>query len=159
MKFIVSTLAALCLTSAAFAHDYAQAGLSIAHPFIPTPAATAKAAGGYMTITNSTEAADYLVGVETEAARRAEVHTTETGADGVTKMMHLEKVEIPAGATVALERGGVHVMLMGLTAPLTEGARVPAVLVFEKAGRVAIEFAIDAPAKHDAKAAEDHSGH
>ena len=44
-------------------------------------------------------------------------------------------------------------MLMGLTGAFTEGQMVPATLVFDKAGRVQIEFMIDPPG------GADHSNH
>ena len=49
-------------------------------------------------------------------------------------------MDIPAGGTVSLEHGSYHIMFMGLTGALTEGEMVKGVLVFEKAGRVEIEF-------------------
>jgi periplasmic copper chaperone A len=61
-------------------------------------------------------------------------------------MEHIEALEIQPGETVSLEQGGYHVMLMGLTGPLKEGEMHKAVLIFEKAGRVEIEFMIDPPA-------------
>jgi copper(I)-binding protein len=43
---------------------------------------------------------------------------------------------LPAGKAVTLSPGGVHVMLMGIAQPLSEGARVPLTLVIEeKSGR------------------------
>jgi hypothetical protein len=61
-------------------------------------------------------------------------------------MEHVDFIEIPPGETVNLEHGGYHVMLMGLSGPLTEGELHKAVLIFERAGRVEIEFQIDPPA-------------
>jgi len=52
-------------------------------------------------------------------------------------------LEIPAGGTVSLEHGGYHIMFMGLMAPLTEGQMVKGALIFERAGRVEIEFQVD----------------
>ncbi|MCB5408676.1 copper chaperone PCu(A)C [Pseudogemmobacter faecipullorum] len=152
---ILALCAALALTPfAALAHSFSAGDIAIGHPFIPTPAKGAKSAGGYLSLENNGTTADRLIAVETDAAAKAELHTVETDAAGVTKMIHLEGLDIPAGETVTLERGGYHIMLMGLTQPLEEGARIPATLIFEKAGKVAVEFSVDAP-----KAAEDHSGH
>ncbi|WP_283180232.1 copper chaperone PCu(A)C [Gemmobacter sp. 24YEA27] len=67
---------------------------------------------------------------------------------------HVPVLEIPAGETVALERGGYHIMFMGLKQSLKKGEMVPGTLVFERAGRIEVEFSIDEP-----KEAEDHSGH
>lgn len=145
-RLSLGLLASLLLSSAALAHEFKIGDLEIIHPNIPAPAATAKAAGGFMAISNDGAVSDRLIAVETGIAKRAQVHTTATGADGVAKMAHVpEGVEIPAGGTVVLERGGLHVMFMGLTGALKEGDMVPVTLVFEHAGRVAIEFMVDPP--------------
>lgn len=138
--------------SAAHAHEFTVGDLEIIHPNILAPAATAKSAAGYMGIANAGDTADRLIGVEVPLVARSELHTTEHSADGIARMMHVEGIEIPAGETVLLERGGMHVMLMGLSAPLAEGDLVPATLIFEQAGRVEVEFSVD-PAADDV----DHS--
>ncbi len=153
MKLILGLLAALMLTTAAHAHGVKTGDLEIIHPNIPQPPASAKSAAGYMAISNEGDHADRLIGVETGLAQKSMLHTTEHGADGVARMMHLEAIEIPAGDTVVLEPDGLHVMLMGLTATVKEGDMVPATLIFEQAGRVEVEFMVDPPG------GVDHSGH
>lgn len=143
MKLCLGLLAALMMSTAAAAHGVKTGDLEIIHPNIPQPAASAKSAAGYMAISNEGATAERLIGVETSAAQKSQIHTTETSADGVARMMHLEALEIPAGETVVLERGGMHVMLMGLTQSLKEGDMVPATLIFEQAGRVEVEFMVD----------------
>ena len=51
-------------------------------------------------------------------------------------------IELPAGKTVRLEPGGMHVMFIGLKAPLKSGSKVPVTLKFEQAGEVQVEFDI-----------------
>ena len=105
-------------------------------------------------MTNAGSEADRLVAVRADFPR-VELHTTEVDAAAVARMGAVEAVEVPPGATVALAPQGTHVMFMGLTAPLVEGERVPAVLVFEKAGEVAVEFAVEARAA----TTTEHGGH
>ena len=143
MKTILGLMAALMMTTTAAAHGVKTGDLEIIHPNIPQPATSAKSAAGYMAISNEGAAADRLIGVETAAAQKSMIHTTETSADGVARMVHLEALEIPAGDTVVLEPGGMHVMLMGLTQTLKEGDMLPATLIFEQAGRVEVEFMVD----------------
>jgi copper(I)-binding protein len=139
--------ALLCGTfCAAHAHGVTVGTLEIAHPAILTPPAGAKSAAGYLGIVNTGSTADRLLGVETGIAKRAMLHTTEHADDGVARMVHLDAIEIPAGGAVTLAPGGLHIMLMGLTGPVTEGDMIPATLVFETAGRVEVEFSVDAPA-------------
>jgi copper(I)-binding protein len=106
-------------------------------------------------VTNAGAEADRLVAVKAEFPR-VQLHTTEVDAAGVARMREVEAVEVPPGATVALEPQGTHVMFMGLTAPLAEGVKLPAVLVFEKAGEVAVEFNVEARPAGDAM---EHTGH
>jgi copper(I)-binding protein len=64
---------------------------------------------------------------------------------GVMKMRELANgVEIPAGATVELKPGSYHVMMLGLSKGTTRGERLKASLTFEKAGKVDIEFDVEA---------------
>ncbi|MEH7828113.1 copper chaperone PCu(A)C [Gemmobacter denitrificans] len=154
MKPVLTLMAALVLSATPLlAHGVKKDGLEIIHPNIPAPAASAKSAAGYMAIANDGATPDRLIAVEMEVAQSVMLHTTEHGADGVARMKHLESVDIPAGETVVLEPGGMHVMLMGLTATLSEGDMVPGTLVFEQAGRVAVEFMVDPPGA----AAHDHA--
>lgn len=145
MKRLLALATALLLATPLAAHEITVGDLEFIHPHIPQPAATAKSAGGYMAIVNNGTEADRLIGVETDIAAKAEVHESKVGADGVGTMDPVPALEIPAGGTVSLERGGLHIMLMGLKSKLTEGEMRKATLIFERAGRVEIEFMIDPP--------------
>ncbi len=104
-------------------------------------APTAMAGGGFLTITNTGDQDDTLIGIRADFPR-VELHTTEF-TDGVARMMHLDAIPVPAGETVSLEPGGLHVMFMGLRGnPLEEGETIPATLIFENAGEVEITFNI-----------------
>jgi periplasmic copper chaperone A len=146
MSRVLALMAALFATAPALAHEFTLGDLQIIHPHIPQPAATAKAAGGFMAIVNNGTEVERLIGVETDIAMKSEVHESKVDANGVGTMTHVDAIEIPPGETVSLEHGGYHVMLMGLTVPLTEGELHKATLIFERAGRVEIEFQVDPPA-------------
>lgn len=145
MNRLLMLATALFLAAPALAHEIVAGDLQIIHPHIPQPAASAQTAGGFMAIVNTGAEADRLIGVESAIAAKSEVHESKVDADGVGTMNHIDALEIPAGGTVSLERGGYHVMFMGLTGPLTEGEMHKATLIFEKAGRVEIEFQVDPP--------------
>lgn len=142
--FVRSLLAAsLCLASIpAFAHDYSVGDLHITHPWSRATPKGAPVAGGYLAITNKGSKPDRLVGGSAEVAGRFEIHEMAT-VDGVMRMRELPKgLEIKPGETVKLEPGSYHIMLMGLKQPLKEGQRVSGTLVFEHAGKVEIEYAV-----------------
>jgi copper(I)-binding protein len=119
---------------------------------------TAQTAGGFVTITNNGSTADRLVAVQA-AFPRVEIHTTQMDGD-IARMIHLQEgVVIPAGETVTLQPGGMHVMFMGLGGdPFEIGEEVPATLVFENAGALAVMFNVEAR-QMDGHSGMDHSDH
>jgi periplasmic copper chaperone A len=93
--------------------------------------------GGFLSITSPV--ADRLVGGSTTLAERFELHSMSMKGD-VMEMRQVESIELPAGKTVDLKPGGLHVMFIGLKQPLASGSKVPVILKFEKAGEVEVEF-------------------
>lgn len=147
------TLAAgLLLAAPLWAHEITVEDLQIIHPHIPAPAGNAMAAGGFMAIANNGTEADRLIGVQSDVAEKVALHESKVDANGVGTMTHVVAIDIPPGETVSLDHGGYHIMFMGLKEPLTEGQMVKGALIFEKAGRVEIEFEVEA-----AGMSHDHS--
>lgn len=141
----LSTASALALVGlSAHAHDYKLGALEIGHPWARATAPTAPSGGGFLKVTNTGTAADRLISASSPAAAQAQIH--EMKMDGnVMRMREVESgLEIPAGATVTLAPGGFHIMMMGLKAPLKQGATVPLTLVFEKAGKIDVELSVEA---------------
>ncbi len=99
----------------------------------PTPVATTGAV--YLTIT--THEADRLTAIFTPAAATARLHESKD-VNGVMKMEMLEALDIAPGQPATLKPGGMHIMLMGLKAPLKKGETIPLELTFEKAGTVQV---------------------
>ena len=156
-------LAGLALTLIAgtvSAHGYKIGALEIGHPYATETAPGTPTAAGYLTITNTGADPDRLIAVEADFPR-VQIHNTEIDAGGVARMRHIEALDLPPGATVTLAPRGTHVMFMGLPAPLEEGARIDATLVFEKAGAVAVHFNVEPRAAGADTEAEsmDHTGH
>lgn len=159
MKLLtIAAAAALSVgLGAAQAADFKLGDLDIAHPMAFEAAATAHAAGGYMTITNGGDSADRLMAVKAEGFGKVMLHESREDENGVARMHHLDGIDIPAGETVTLQPGGLHVMFMGLGGDaLDVGETIPATLVFEKAGELEIRFDVEARGGHGAM---DHSGH
>ncbi|TCL73612.1 copper chaperone PCu(A)C [Rhizobium sp. BK251] len=95
--------------------------------------------GGFMSIHNG-GSDDRLVSVVSPAAGRVEIHEMKM-QDNVMKMRELsDGLAIPAGQTVALAPGGLHLMFMQVKQPFKEGMKVPVTLTFEKAGSVSIDL-------------------
>lgn len=121
-------------------------GLTVTGAYVRAAAVPGGASAAYMTITAATTE-DSLVAAETPAAARVELHTHLLDAAGVARMRQVEAIPIAPGAPAELKPGGLHVMLMGLTAPLVAGQTIPLRLVFERAGAldVVVPVAVAAP--------------
>jgi copper(I)-binding protein len=136
--------AAAFLVGYARADDYSVGTLRIGNPWTRATPKGASVAGGYMRISNDGNAPDRLVGGSFEIARRFEIHSMVI-EQGVAKMRPLEGgLALKPGETVELKPGSSHVMLMGLERPLERGQKVKGTLEFEKAGKVEIEYVVEA---------------
>ena len=133
--------AVLLVGGIAAAETYSAGGIQIGNPWARATPKGATVGGGFLTITNKGTESDRLIGGSIAPAARFEVHTTIM-ENGVAKMRQVTGLEIKPGETVELKPGGMHVMFMGLKQPLTKGQTVKGTLVFEKAGPVAVEFAV-----------------
>lgn len=96
----------------------------------------AKVGGGGFVVKNASSADDRLLAVESPAAGRVELHEMQMENE-VMKMRKLDGgIAIPAGTTVELRSGSLHLMFMEVKKPFAEGDTVPVTLTFEKAGKV-----------------------
>ena len=99
-------------------------------------------AGGFMKIENK-GVADQLVSASSPVAGEVQLH--EMAMDGnVMKMRQVKDIAVPAGGSVELKPGGLHLMFMNIKAPLTAGETVPVKLKFAKAGEVEVKMPVNA---------------
>jgi periplasmic copper chaperone A len=77
----------------------------------------------FMGLVNGTGAPRALVGGTSDAAEVVELHT-HTMEDGMMKMRRVERIDLPAGETVTLAPGELHVMLIGLKRGLNPGDQI-----------------------------------
>ena len=84
--------------------------------------------GGYMKLTARDTVR--LVGVLTSVAGVAEVHETKMDGEVMT-MRAVKALDLPAGKTVELKPGGLHLMLMDLKRVLPAGSSVPLTLLLQ----------------------------
>lgn len=144
---LLAALSAVGLLMAApsTAHEtHIHAGaLSIEQPWARATPPAAKVGGGYLVITNTGETDDRLVSASADYAARVEIHEMSMVNDVMRMRPLKDGLTLPAGATVALQPGGFHIMLMGLKEPLVEGERRPLTLVFETAGAVTVDLTVE----------------
>jgi hypothetical protein len=157
-RFFLALLTAAVIGQPALAHDFKSGRIELKHPWSRVAPPVAPVLGGYVTIINTGSEPDRLIGGSSVIAGKFEVHES-TLVDGVTKMRPLKDgLVINPGQTVDLQPGGTHIMFVSPTSRPAEGQKFVGTLVFEKAGTINVEFAVEGMGKAPAKA-EDHSKH
>ncbi len=142
--FALIFVAAVGFALPAAAHDFTVGDLAISHPWARASAGKAKNGAAFMTLANNGQAADRLVKVSTPVAMKASLHLSVMEG-GLMHMRPVEAVEVKPGEPTVLKPGGLHVMLMGLKAPLEEGETFTLTLTFEKAGSVDVRVTVAKP--------------
>ncbi|MEM9584944.1 MAG: copper chaperone PCu(A)C [Pseudomonadota bacterium] len=155
-----SLLLAASLSLAPIAAIAGDAKIMIMDPYARSSTPTSKSGAIFFELMNHGPD-DRLIAASTDVANKTELHTHKEDANGVMKMLHVEEgFAVPEGETVMFKRGGKHVMLLGLTGPLEDGATIPMTLTFEKAGEVRVDVIVDQnrKPKHGGHGS-DHSSH
>ena len=135
-RFLSSSLLALGLITGAQAAD----SLTFSNAWVRATPPNAKVAGGFVEIRNAGKSADRLVSASSDVAERVEIHEMKMAGEVMQMRQLTEGLAIPAGQSVQLKPGSYHLMLMAPKQPIAEGQKVPITLVFEKAGKRAVEF-------------------
>ncbi len=88
--------------------------------------------------------ADEIVAVTTPAAERVEMHASTEEA-GTMQMRPVASVALPAREAVEFKAGGLHLMLLGLRAPLVAGSSFPLTFEFRSAAPITVPVSVLAP--------------
>jgi len=154
-SLLVAGLLWVAMSVSVLAHEFKLGDLLIDHPWARASIGKAPNGAAYMTIVTQGNETDRLLAVESDVAKHAALHT-HLMEDGVMKMRPVEAIEVASGEPTLLKPGGLHVMLMGLKAPLVEGESFPLTLVFERAGRIEVEVTIENATKTHAPDEMEH---
>ena len=138
LKALLAAAAASVISSAVLAGD-----IMIHDPYARVSSKSAKSGAAFMAIHNRSSESDVLISVKSTVAKKVELHTHKD-IEGVMKMIKLEDgIVIPGMGHHALNRGGDHVMFMGLTQSLHHGDEITVTLIFERAGSVKLKIPVD----------------
>jgi len=154
-------LLSILLTFGAVAMAAGDGSIRIENPRAAETPPGAKTGAVYLDIVNAGNA-DRLLGVEaSDVAGHTELHTTALEGN-MMRMRKLEAIDLASGATVSLEPGDLHIMLIDLKKQLLAGQNFPLVLRFEKAGAVQVSVPVQKREQMTESAPHqdhDHSGH
>jgi len=146
-----AALGLLAPRGSAQAHEYDVGKLKVEHPWLRAPGDGDNKASFFTFLHNNGDTADKLIAVKVEKFGKAVIH-------GDSKNLELETpIVLPPKSKVTAAPGGVYVALLDAKKHLEVGWGLEMTLVFEKAGEVVIDAAIDAPDAvhaHDAEAME-----
>jgi copper(I)-binding protein len=135
--------AAVAIAWPATAADVTAGSLKISAPWARETPKGASVGGGYLSITNTGNEPDRLIGGSATVSKRFEIHSM-TMENGVMKMRPVsDGLEINPGQTVELKPGGYHVMFVDLNEPLKKGDRLKVTLEFARAGKVDVDFTVE----------------
>lgn len=113
----------------------------------------------YMRIMNGSDEDDALIDAVVPGCDAVELHEMTMDGD-VMRMRQVEgnRIEVPAGETVMLQQGGLHVMCIGKSAEFAEGDEVPVTLVFENAGEIEVMAEVVPPGEANMNMNHDGMG-
>jgi copper(I)-binding protein len=147
LKPLLTGFALLCASLASQASEFKLGAITIDQAYARATVAGQSAGGGFLKLINK-GTDDRLVAVSAEVSAAVELHTMKMEGD-VMRMRPVDGIDLPAGKTVELKPGGMHLMFMGLKAPLKAGEAFPVKLRFEKAGEVTVQVKVQAPGHDD----------
>lgn len=158
VRHFISALAFLALASGSPVlaedeghHVFSSKGIEIVHPWARA-AAVGEDALVFFEVHNE-GSADRLIGAQSTMAGGAHVVGLVLEGDGAG-VQEIEAIDVPAGE-FAFDPGGLAIALHDLNQGLAEGQVIPVTLIFEKAGTIHVEVAVEA-----ANAAQhSHAGH
>jgi copper(I)-binding protein len=139
---IAGIVIAYSVSTTAIATDYKAGSLAISGLWSRATPKGALMGVGYMAIKNNGTTSDRLIGGSVDVADHFELHVT-TIENGIAGMRELSDIEIKPGQTIEFKPGGSHVMFVDLKRPLSKGEHISGTLVFERAGKVQIEYSVE----------------
>ena len=122
--------ATLALGSLLFAATATAATVTADDPYVREVPPGSPATAAFMTLHNSSDSAVRLISADNSIAEHTELHN-HVDVDGVMQMRQIETIEVPAGGSATLAPGGLHLMLIGLQNPVSEGDQVGVSLNFD----------------------------
>lgn len=125
-----------CVPALAVASNYPI----VLDPVVNATPPGAKVSAGFLTLKNEGQQAITITDAYSPDIARVEIHLSSVVND-VAKMVKQDSLTIEPGASLILEHGSYHIMLMELTEPLTENSTVDIVLV-TSSGDMLIEMPI-----------------
>ncbi len=99
----------------------------------------------YMHLSNPSAQEQRIIAVRSPDARTVEIHESSE-SNGMWSMRRLEGLSLPAGGSVPLQPGGVHLMVFGIAHYPSEGDVLTFLLLLESGEEVVVKAEVSGPA-------------
>ena len=140
LRISILALAAVLLAAApAPAHEYEVGKIKVLHPWLRVPVKGDKTVSVFMVIENDDDHPDKLLSATAEFSPKGEIQNA--------KHEKIAGTVVPAYSAAVLNPEGERLVLLDLKdkADIEAGDMVDIALVFEKAGKLTIDAAVEAP--------------
>ena len=115
----------------------ADGDIQIQDPWVQAAPPSAKVLAAYLEIKNNGKKQQALTGISSPAFGQIEIHRSVIHGN-MAHMEHLKELAIPPNASVAMQPGGLHLMLMDAKKPLNAGDQIPMTLIFGSGEKIAV---------------------
>ncbi len=112
----------------------------------------------YVTIENKGDKPDTLMFVTGPEVNHVDIDRSDPTPDGSDHTTNLDKLDVPAGGTLSLGPGRIHLVLSGLTESLERGKNMLLIFHFKNAGDVSAFFVVKRLPGSDGPAPDSHDG-
>lgn len=147
MTISFAAFAATVFTAAATVTGCANSGPpNVQVVDLAVSANTSEVSAAYGTLVNSGGGADTLLAVRCDCSDVVTMHHSER-ADGRSRMLAADRIDVPAGKQIALVPAGSHLMLEQLNDELVAGDTVELTFEFERSDEISYDVPVVEPAE------------
>lgn len=127
-------------TPSSAAPEAQRIAVKSAHAVEPPPSHNVAAA--YMVIENLDASEIALTSVASDSASAVELHAMEIAEGGMMRMRKVERIAVPAGGSVELKPGGLHLMFIGLKRVIRDGEELTVTLHFSNSTKKTVTMPV-----------------
>lgn len=121
----------------------ASQSLQFEDAWSPEAPPVAPVMAGYVKITNTGQQSIAITAASCADFNKVEIHDMQH-KDGMMHMVKQEKLPIPAGQTVSLQQGGMHIMLMKPRRAIKAGETLQVTFELSNGSSITVPFAVKA---------------
>ncbi len=140
-KIFFSLFTLLMFTNPTFACPSTNSSIEVCDVWTRPKTQSSTAGGVFLTLKNTDKKEAFLISASTPIAARVELHDHIMEND-VMKMREVPSIAIPAGGTVKLQPGGLHVMFFGVKQALKPGDTFPLTLNFKNTKSITVQVSV-----------------